>query len=89
MAKPDVAFEYIKTMKSGFSTPVFLLKHNDVYYMTKVVWPYDPALATGKQDMLDAIDELGVIFDKTPDSGLTAREVSEDDVGNIIASHAK
>jgi hypothetical protein len=81
---PDISYEPSQSVKAGYSKPIFIVKQGDVYYLTKVVWPYHHSLAGGNNDTLDAIKDIADAYDNSPDQNSSAREVTEDDAQHII-----
>jgi hypothetical protein len=86
---PDVSFEPSQSVRSGFSKPIFIIKQGDDYYVTKVVWPYSYDLAGDDVDLLNAITNIAQAFDASPDTGLSVREVDEQDVRQITEGFAR
>jgi hypothetical protein len=86
---PDVSFEPIQSVRSGFSKPVFIIKQGDDYYITKVVWPYSYDLAGDDVDLLNAISNIANAFDSSPDTDLMVREVLEEDLRHITEGFAR
>ena len=88
LPKPDVSFNPNAGFRSGHSKPIFIIKKNNVLYMTKVLWPYHQYLA-GPDTDLNSIQRIQDLFDNSSDRRTEAREVLESDVLNITEGFAK
>ena len=87
-SKPDVSFA-TSSFKSGHSTPVFIIKKGDYYYLTKVVWPYHVSLAGPDTDW-NTIPAIKAMYDNNIAQKYDAHEIlSGSGVESITEGFAK
>ena len=41
----DTSFAPSRSVATGWQEPIFIVQMDGVFYLSKVVWPYDPAVA--------------------------------------------
>lgn len=79
---PNISFEPSRVVQNGWSEPIFIVEFQGVFYLTKVVWPYDPAIANAEGgDKQDAFDTIKNLFDTNPK--LQAVHVTEAEVNGL------
>jgi hypothetical protein len=80
--KPDVSYEPSAGVKTGWSEPIFIIEFDSRLYLTRVVWPYDEAVAKKKARRKTAFDKIKALFDGKPK--LQAVNVTRADLTGII-----
>lgn len=85
---PNVSFEPSRVVQTGWSEPIFIVEFEGVLYLTKVVWPYDQALAQAAGgDTEQAFDAIQNLFDTHPK--LQAVHVAENDINGLTHGFTK
>ena len=78
---PDMSYEPSASVKTGWSEPIFIVELDGLLYLTKVVWPYDPAVAAtfaATDPRRKSFDKIKALFDSKPK--LQAVNVTRQDI---------
>jgi hypothetical protein len=65
----------VTTWSTGLSSPVFVIRKGDVYYLTATLWEYDPNATGGDPDKIAGVAALENQFNQAADTNLQVREL--------------